>query len=61
MIAAHHFLPPLRHEIFQRTLLLELFVSLNERQLFLSAFFRWKGALRSLDPLEAPLGDMIGL
>lgn len=28
---------------------------------FLSAFFRWKGALRSLDPLEAPLGDMIGL
>lgn len=28
---------------------------------FLSAFFRWKGALRSFDPLEAPLEDLLGL
>ena len=54
MIAAHHFLPPLRHEIFQCTLLLELFVSLNERQLFLERLLQMEGRPSLLGPARSP-------
>ena len=54
VIAAHHFLPPLRHEIFQRTLLPELFVSLNERQLFLERLLQMEGRPSLLRPARSP-------
>ena len=54
VIAAHHFLPPLRHEIFQCTLLLELFVSLNERQLFLERLLQMEGRPSLLGHARSP-------